>query len=122
MAWNGWPLITITPAGASSVCTAALTTAAASPTDRSLEAVTAPSTPTMKATSMPSRWRRFSSADWMVALSWVATAVRKPKSRDSSAASSSSCCVRRDHRRSNTVPLATSSWRVTRAALLVMAP
>ena len=71
----------------------------------------------MKAMSMPRRTLRFSRAERMVASSRLATASRKPKSRDSRLASPCSWLARRAHSWSNTAPEATSSCRTTPRAL-----
>ncbi len=74
----------------------------------------------MKATSAPSRARRLPSAERMVAASRLATASRKPKSRDSRAAPSSSPWDLRAQMRLNTVEEAVSSPRTARSALAVI--
>ncbi len=83
--------------------------------------VTLPSRPTMKARSAPSRALRLFSAERMVGWSALATASRKPKSRDNSSAPSSSCCERSAQMRSNTVLDASSSRCTASSALEAMA-
>ena len=103
-----------TPAGSSAVSKAAVSLGASLASAPVSSPIIRPSVVTMKARSMLNRCFRFSIAETMVAESPVATASRKPKSRDSSEAPSRRRSDRSDQTRSNTVPAAVSSSRTCR--------